>query len=77
MSMQDPLHPVGFIREVSLAPFQLSSRKAAAKLQAVSSPIQRLTNGESIVTPAMTLLLLSAAAVLHVGRCSGTGLGVG
>lgn len=55
--MHNPPHPGEFIREVYLAPFQLSSRKVAEKLKVAPSTFQRVLNGNSRVTPDMALRL--------------------
>ncbi len=57
MGMHNPPHPGEFIREVYLAPFQLSARQVAAKLKVAPSTFNRLLNGESSVTPEMALRL--------------------
>lgn len=57
MGMHNPPHPGEFIREVYLAPFQLSARQVAAKLKVAPSTFNRILNGESKVTPEMALRL--------------------
>jgi len=55
--MHNPPHPGEFIREVYLAPFDISVRKVAENLQVSASTLSRLLNGESNVSPEMALRL--------------------
>ena len=57
MAMHNPPHPGEFIREVYIAPFDISVRKVAASLQVSASTLNRLLNGESNVSPEMALRL--------------------
>ena len=49
-----------FIREVYIAPFDISVRKVAESLQVSASTLNRLLNGESNVSPEMALRLSKA-----------------
>jgi len=57
MSMHNPPHPGEFIKEVYLAPFDISSRKVAEKLKVSPSTFNRLIKGENNVSPEMALRL--------------------
>ncbi len=57
MSMYNPPHPGEFIKEVYLAPFNISSRSVANKLKVSSSTFNRLVKMESSVSPEMALRL--------------------
>jgi len=57
MQMHNPPHPGEFIREVSLEPFDISTRSLAAKLKVSPSTLNRLINGTSNVSPEMALKL--------------------
>ncbi|MGQ0658770.1 MAG: HigA family addiction module antitoxin [Chromatiales bacterium] len=60
MSMHNPPHPGEFIREVYIAPFDISVRKVAESLRVSASTLNRLLNGESNVSPEMALRLSKA-----------------
>jgi addiction module HigA family antidote len=55
--MHNPPHPGEFIREVYIAPFQISVRKVAENLGVSASTLNRLLNGENNVSPEMALRL--------------------
>jgi len=55
--MHNPPHPGEFIREVYIAPFDISARKVAENLRVSASTLNRLLNGESNVSPEMALRL--------------------
>jgi addiction module HigA family antidote len=55
MAMHNPPHPGEFIREVYIAPFELSVRKVAENLSVSPSTLNRLLNGESNISPEMAL----------------------
>ncbi|MBZ0258765.1 HigA family addiction module antidote protein [bacterium] len=57
MKMHNPPHPGEFIRELYLAPFDISVRKAAESLGVSPSTFNRVLNGESNVSPEMALRL--------------------
>jgi addiction module HigA family antidote len=57
MPMHNPTHPGEFIREVYIAPFDISVRKVAESLRVSASTLNRLLNGESNVSPEMALRL--------------------
>ncbi|MCK5536799.1 MAG: HigA family addiction module antidote protein [Bacteroidales bacterium] len=57
MSMYNPPHLGEFIRELYIAPYDLSSRQIAKKLKVSPSTFNRLLNGESNITPEMALRL--------------------
>ncbi len=57
MSMYNPPHPGEFIKEVYLAPFNISSRRVADKLKVSSYTFNRLVKTESNVSPEMALRL--------------------
>jgi len=57
MPMHNPPHPGEFIREVYIAPFQISVRKVAESLHVSASTLNRLLNGENNVSPEMALRL--------------------
>jgi len=57
MSMHNPPHPGGFIKEVYLIPFNISSRTVAEKLTVSASTFNRLINAESKISPEMALIL--------------------
>lgn len=60
MSMHNPPHPGEFIREVYIAPFDISVRKVSENLRVSASTLNRLLNGESNVSPEMALRLSKA-----------------
>jgi len=60
MAMHNPPHPGEFIREVYIAPFDISVRKVAASLRVSASTLNRLLNRESNVSPEMALRLSKA-----------------
>ncbi len=60
MSMHNPPHPGEFIREVYIAPFDISVRKVSKNLRVSASTLNRLLNGESNVSPEMALRLSKA-----------------
>ena len=57
MTMHNPPHPGEFIREVYIAPFDISVRKVSENLGVSSSTLNRLLNGESNISPEMALRL--------------------
>ena len=57
MPMHNPPHPGEFIREVYIAPFQISVRKVAESLGVSASTLNRLLNGENNISPEMALRL--------------------
>ncbi len=57
MTMHNPPHPGEFIREIYLAPFHLTGRQLAAKLDVSPSTVARLLAGKSGVAPEMALRL--------------------
>ena len=60
MNMHNPPHPGEFIREIYLAPFDLSVRRMAESLGVSASTLNRLINGQSGVSPEMALRLSKA-----------------
>lgn len=57
MKMHNPPHPGELIRELDLAPFDISVRKAAEYLGVSPSTFNRVLNGESNLSPEMALRL--------------------
>ena len=57
MRMHNPPHPGEFIREIYLTPYDISVRKVANSLGVSPSPLNRLLNGQSNVSPEMALRL--------------------
>ena len=57
MTMHNPPHPGGFIREVYLEPFGISSRQLASSLGVSPSTLSRLLKGDSGISPEMALRL--------------------
>ncbi|MDN6322883.1 MAG: HigA family addiction module antitoxin [Halomonas sp.] len=57
MTMHNPPHPGGFIREVYLEPFGISSRQLASSLGVSPSTLSRLLKGDSGISPEMSLRL--------------------
>ncbi len=57
MSMHKPPHPGEFIREIYIAPYDLSIRKIAENLGVSASTLTRLLNGDSNISPEMALRL--------------------
>lgn len=57
MTMHSPPHPGEFIKEVYLAPYNISSRQVAEKLSVSPSTFNRLIKGENNVSPEMALRL--------------------
>ena len=60
MGMHNPPHPGEFIREIYVAPYDLSVRKVANSLGVSPSTLNRLLNGQSNVSPEMALRLSKA-----------------
>ena len=60
MAMHNPPHPGEFIREIYLAPYDLSIRSLAESLGISASTITRLINGQSDIRPEMALRLSKA-----------------
>jgi len=60
MAMHDPPHPGEFIRDIYIAPYDVSVRKVAQGLGVSPSTLTRLLNGESSVSPEMALRLSKA-----------------
>ncbi|MDA3833100.1 MAG: HigA family addiction module antitoxin [Spirochaetales bacterium] len=57
MGMYNPPHPGEFIREIYLAPLNISYRSVALKLKVSPSTFLRLIKGQSNVSPEMALRL--------------------
>ncbi|WP_461480697.1 HigA family addiction module antitoxin [Porticoccus sp.] len=57
MTMHNPPHPGEFVREVYLAPFDISTRQLATKLGVSPSTLSRLLKGDSGISPEMALRL--------------------
>jgi len=57
MSMYNPPHPGEFIREVYLAPLNVSYRTVALKLHVAPSTFNRLIQGQSNISSEMALRL--------------------
>jgi antitoxin HigA-1 len=57
MAMHNPPHPGEFINEVYLAPYGVSLRKLAERLDVAPSTLARLVRGQSAVSPEMALRL--------------------
>ena len=57
MTMYNPPHPGEFIRELYIAPFEISVRKVAGNMGVSPSTLNRLLNGESNISPEMALRL--------------------
>lgn len=60
MSMHNPPHPGEFIRDVYLAPYELSVRSLAESLGVSASTLTRIINGQSGISPEMALRLSKA-----------------
>ena len=60
MTMHNPPHPGEFIREVYVVPFEVSVRRIADNLGVSPSTLNRLLNGQSNISPEMTLRLSKA-----------------
>ncbi len=60
MNMHNPPHPGEFIREVYLAPYDLSVRGLAEGLDVSPSTLTRIINGQSGISPEMALRLSKA-----------------
>ena len=60
MSMHNPPHPGEFIREVYLAPYEISVRGLAERLGVSASTLTRVINGQSGISPEMALRLSKA-----------------
>ena len=58
--MHTPPHPGDFIREIYLAPFDLSTRQLAVNLDVSASTLTRLLNGTAGISPEMALRLSKA-----------------
>lgn len=58
--MHNPIHPGEFIIEVYLAPYGMSGRELAIKLDVAPSTLSRVLNGSSRVTAEMALRLSKA-----------------
>jgi addiction module HigA family antidote len=71
MSMVNPPHPGGFIREVYLEPLEISSRAVAAKLKVSPSTFTRLLSGQSSVTPETLAPARSAGVALRLSKTLG------
>ena len=57
MAMHNPPHPGEFIREIYLAPYGVSLRTLAERLDVVPSTLTRLIRGQSGISPEMALRL--------------------
>jgi antitoxin HigA-1 len=57
MAMHNPPHPGEFINEVYLAPYGVSLRKLAERLDVAPSTLARLVRGQSAISPEMALRL--------------------
>ena len=60
MSMHNPPHPGEFIREIYLAPYELSVRSLAESLGVSASTLTRIINRQSGISPEMALRLSKA-----------------
>jgi addiction module HigA family antidote len=60
MDMYDPPHPGEFITEIYLAPYGVSVRQLALRLDVAASTVSRLLRGTSRVTSDMALRLSKA-----------------
>jgi len=60
MSMHNPPHPGEFIREIYIAPNDLSVRAVADSLNVSPSTLNRILNGQSNISPEMALRLSKA-----------------
>ena len=60
MAMHNPPHPGAFIREVYLAPNEISCRELALKLGVAASTLHRVLNETSGISPEMALRLSKA-----------------
>ncbi|MBL0028922.1 MAG: HigA family addiction module antidote protein [Rhodanobacteraceae bacterium] len=60
MAMHNPPHPGEFITEIYLAPYGISGRELADKLDVAASTLSRVLKGTSRVTPEMALRLSKA-----------------
>ena len=57
MPMHNPPHPGAFIREIYLAPYDLSVRSLAESLGVAPSTLNRVVSGQSGISPEMALRL--------------------
>lgn len=73
MGMHNPPHPGEFIREIYLAPYDISVRQVAKNMKVSSSTLNRLLRGESNVSPQMALRL--SKVVRHANVCMDFGSG--
>ena len=60
MVMHNPPHPGEFIREVYVAPYEVSVRRIANNLDVSPSTLNRLLKGQSNISPEMALRLSKA-----------------
>ena len=60
MAMHNPPHPGEFIREIYLAPYDLSIRSFAESLGVSASTLTRIINCQSGISPEMALRLSKA-----------------
>ncbi len=60
MAMHNPPHPGEFIREIYLAPYDLSIRSLAESLGVSASTLARVISGQSGISPEMALRLSKA-----------------
>ena len=60
MAMHNPPHPGEFIQTTSLAPFNISGRHLAAKLNVAASTLNRVLKLQSGLSPEMALRLSKA-----------------
>ena len=60
MAMHNPPHPGEFITDVYLAPYGISGRELADKLDVAPSTLSRVLKGSSRITPEMALRLAKA-----------------
>jgi addiction module HigA family antidote len=60
MGMHNPPHPGEFIQATYIAPYDTSVRALAESLGVSASTINRIINGQSGITPAMSLRLSKA-----------------
>jgi len=60
MAMHNPPHPGEFIREIYLAPHNLSVRSLAENLGVAPSTLNRVISGRSGISPEMALRLSKA-----------------
>ena len=60
MPMYNPPHPGEFIKEIYIAPYDISVRKVSESLDVSPSTLNRIINCESNISPEMALRLSKA-----------------